>query len=204
MKMPITPRNTATQAGYMEVASQGFPGSKESGDAILAQEAAGQQSLINSDTLPRQMSSDDRKALEQAGVVFGDPIPGDDLFVYVTLPEGWSKSGTSHSLHSDLVDNKGRKRASIFYKAAFYDRRANLHVMRRFDIDIDYDRSDKGVIVKFVTDGGTKVFTTKEYAYTGEQYREDYYTQMSAATDEVTAWLEEHYPNWEDASAYWD
>lgn len=203
--MPTAPRNTAVDAQNNPLGQLlDMMFEKSPGDAIYAQEAAGQQSFVNSDTLPSQMSSEDRKALESAGVVFGDPVPGDDLFVYVTLPEGWTKSGTSHSMHSDLLDNKGRKRAGIFYKAAFYDRRADLHVVRRFDIGMDYDRSDKGVIVKFVTDGGTKVFTTKDYPYTGEQYRDNYNAQNSAASDEVNAWLQENYPNWENVSAYWD
>jgi hypothetical protein len=203
--MPTTPRNTDTDAQnnplgqLLDMMSEKTPG-----DAIYAQEAAGQQSLVNSDTLPSRMSSDDRKVLEQAGVIFGDPVPGDDMFIYVTLPEGWTKLGTSHSMHSELLDKKGRKRAGIFYKAAFYDRRADLNVVRRFGTGMDYDLTDKGVVVMFVTDSGSKVFMTKEYTFIGEKYRDDYNTQSNAAGDEVKAWLEEHYPNWEDASAYWD
>lgn len=202
--MATAPRNTATPEGMFEVASQGFQGSPEAGNAILKQEADGQRSFTTSDTLPAKMGQDDRMVLEKAGVVFGDPVAGDDMFTYVTLPAGWQKVATSHSMWSDLVDEKGRKRASIFYKAAFYDRDAFLRTECRFGIGMDYDRSDKGVIVKFVTDGDTKVFTTSEHPYTGEQYREDYKVQDRAATDEVDAWLEENYPNWEDASAYWD
>ncbi len=202
--MPTAPRNTANFDGLAEVAMHGPQGSKGAGDAILRQEADGQRSFTSSDTLPTEMSKEDRKILKKAGVKFGSPVPGDSLFTYVTLPAGWKKVPTSHSMWSDLVDDKGRKRASIFYKAAFYDRKAHLGTDRRFSIGMDYERSDKGVIVKFVTDGGTKVFTTKEYPYTGEQYREDYKAQDSAATNDVKAWLQEHYPKWEDASAYWD
>ena len=197
------PANTATKEG----ATQAFFGAMAGGsfeDAILAQECAGQSSFVNSNTLPSDMFAEDRQVLEQAGVVFGDPVSGDNMFVNVNLPDGWNKVATSHSMWSDLVDDKGRKRASMFYKAAFYDRSAHLKTNRRFGIGMDYDRSDEGVIVKFVTDGDAKVFTTKEYPYTGEQYQEGYSAQERAATDEVEAWLEEHYPNWEDASAYWD
>jgi hypothetical protein len=197
------PVNTATEDGAMQTFFGTMAGGSF-GDTIMAQESAGQSGLVNSNTLPSDMSAEGRQVLEQAGVVFGDPVPGDDMFVNVNLPEGWRKVATSHSMWSDLVDDKGRKRASMFYKAAFYDRSAHLNTNRRFAIGMDYDRSDKGVIVKFVTDGDTKAFATKEYPYTGEKYREHYKTQDSAATDEVKAWLEEHYPNWEDASAYWD
>jgi len=98
------------------------------GNAIIAMERAGQSSFVNSDTLPVDMSDETRQALEAAGVIFGDRVPGDDLFVYVTLPEGWTRRGTTHDMHSDLLDEKGRKRASVFYKAAFYDRRAHMRL----------------------------------------------------------------------------
>lgn len=202
--MPTAPRNTANFDGLVEVAMHGPQGSKGSGDAIRRQEADGQRSFTTSDTLPTDMSENDRRVLEQAGVVFGSQVSGDEMFTYVTLPTGWKKVATSHSMWSDLVDDKGRKRASMFYKAAFYDRRAHLTTCRRFSTGIDYDRSDTGVIVKFVFDGDAKVFTTKEYPYTGEPYSDDYWLQDRAATDEVNAWLKEHFPNWEDASAYWD
>ena len=202
--MPTAPRNTATPGGMFEVASQGFQGSPEAGNAIRKQEADGQRSFTTSDTLPTRMGEDDRKVLEQAGVVFGNQVRGDEMFTYVTLPAGWKKVPTSHSMWSDLVDDKGRRRAAMFYKAAFYDRSARLNTCRRFNTYMDYDRSDNGVIVKYVTDGGAKVFTTKEYPYTGEPYSDDYRAQDRAATDEVKAWLKEHFPNWEDASAYWD
>src|SRR5690606_27100508 len=107
--------------------------------AIVAQSRAGPSSFVNSDPLPREMSAEVELALETAGVVFGAPVPGDDLFVYVTLPEGWTRQGTSHDMHSDLLDNKGRKRAGIFYKAAFYDRRADLRVIPRFTLCQDYE-----------------------------------------------------------------
>lgn len=205
MQMSTAPRNTASPSGYMEVASKGFPGSKELGNAILEQESDGQKSLINSDTLPSQMSPDDRKALESAGLVFGEPVPGDSLFVTVILPEGWTKSGTGHSLHCDLLDDKGRKRASIFYKAAFYDRSAYLNAVRRYEIDMDWVLAEKeGVIVMFAIDGGnTRVFETQK-PYAGKQYDDDYREQKSAAYNQVEAWLNENHPDWKDASAYWD
>jgi len=94
---------------------------------IEAQERHGQLELVNSDTLPSDVRPDDKALLEAAGVVFGEPVTGDPMFVYVTLPEGWKKVATAHEMWSDLIDAGGTKRASIFYKAAFYDRRASMH-----------------------------------------------------------------------------
>lgn len=96
---------------------------------IEQQEAQGQQNLVQSTTLPIK---GDWEVLERWGVVKGEPI--DKLFCHATLPEGWTKAPTDHSLWSSLVDARRLIRASIFYKAAFYDRDAFFHSVRRFTV----------------------------------------------------------------------
>lgn len=72
------------------------------------------------------------KSTEKPQVKCGDMVEGDDLFMHATLPEGWEKRPTDHHMYSDLLDAQGRKRASIMYKAAFYDRDASIHAVPRF------------------------------------------------------------------------
>lgn len=95
---------------------------------ILAQEAQGQKELVNSMQLPVDIDPDDKAKLVEAGVVFGDPSPGDPIFCDALLPKGWSKQATDHSMWSKLVDDTGKVRAMIFYKAAFYDRSAFMRI----------------------------------------------------------------------------
>lgn len=173
------------------------------GDSISSQESAGQSIFINSTTLPNDMYESDRTALEQAGIVFGEIVAGDDLFVNVTLPEGWRKAATDHSMWSDLVDKKGRKRASIFYKAAFYDRSARLHTVCRFDIRRDYGREDDNVIVMYVTDGEEIVFTSEEHSFS-EKYSDEHEAKVKTARSEAVAWLAENFPDYQNPAAYWD
>ena len=45
----------------------------------------------------------------------------------VKLPAGWKKQATDHSMWSKLLDESGAVVASIFYKAAFYDRIAEMN-----------------------------------------------------------------------------
>ncbi len=92
--------------------------------AIEAQESRGQQQLVESTQLPTDCTACLRLELTKDGVIFGEPTPGDEMFCEATLPEGWEVKATDHSMWSELVDNEGTKRASIFYKAAFYDRHA--------------------------------------------------------------------------------
>lgn len=96
---------------------------------IEQQEAQGQQNLVQSTALPIK---GDWEVLERWGVIQGDKI--DDLFCHCTLPDGWAKAPTDHSMWSSLVDTRGLIRASIFYKAAFYDRDAFFNTVRRLTV----------------------------------------------------------------------
>lgn len=49
----------------------------------------------------------------------------DPLFLRAKLPEGWVVKGLDHAMHSSILDADGFERVMIFYKAAFYDRRAH-------------------------------------------------------------------------------
>jgi hypothetical protein len=131
-------------------------------EAIENQEAQGQTSFVNSETLPTDMHGNARDVLEKAGVKFGEKVEGDEMFQYVELPAGWKKVSTSHSMWSNLVDEKGRVRAAIFYKAAFYDRSAHLSVNQRYGYSFDYEREQKEHVgVANVTDGGKVIHTTE-------------------------------------------
>ncbi|MDP3917651.1 MAG: hypothetical protein Q8Q30_00550 [Candidatus Woesebacteria bacterium] len=106
-------------------------GTNDGGRAIMDQESAGQQSFVSSDTLPTDLRG--KEVLEAEGVKFLGPVEGDDIFQYVELPEGWKKVPTDHSMWSNLVDGAGRIWASIFYKAAFYDRSAHASARKPED-----------------------------------------------------------------------
>ncbi len=97
-------------------------------DAIVDQEKRGQDELVNSEQLPCDCSEADKKTLEAHGVVFGKPSASDPLFCDATLPSGWKKEASDNDMWSYLVDNKGKRIASIFYKAAYYDRSAYMSV----------------------------------------------------------------------------
>lgn len=91
---------------------------------IERQEQKGQEQLVRSSVMPQKGNG--REAWEpllMAGVIKGAEL--DDLFVEVTLPIGWLKVGSDHSMWSYLEDERGLKRAAMFYKAAFYDRDAH-------------------------------------------------------------------------------
>ncbi|MGW6461454.1 hypothetical protein ACWF94_36930 [Streptomyces sp. NPDC055078] len=92
---------------------------------IADQERAGQAQLVASDRLP-VVRDNQRADFEKLGFTFGDPDPQDPLFAPATLPEGWTREASDHPMWSYLVDQLGRRRVGVCYKAAFYDRQADM------------------------------------------------------------------------------
>lgn len=94
--------------------------------AIEAQEARGQKELVESQHLPTHGLHEVARVL---GIKVIDRVDGDDMFSRVELPEGWKVEPVpDHSMWSRLVDSNGVERAAVFYKAAFYDRRAFIRL----------------------------------------------------------------------------
>lgn len=123
-----SPYNTSRTDPILLLADAMGPGGSEA--SILRMEAQGQREIVNSQVIPTGGASDEE--LTALGFTLGDVVNGDPLFRYATLPDGWRKVGTDHSMHSSIVDELDRQRLGIFYKAAFYDRRADMHVTSVF------------------------------------------------------------------------
>jgi predicted metal-dependent phosphotriesterase family hydrolase len=98
---------------------------------------------------------------------------------------------------SDLLDEQGRKRAGVFYKAAFYDRSAHLSMNSRFSINSYAGTTDEEIRqCQVEAEGGyVKVFGT---------YKRGDYDELERIEAEAKAWLTENYPDWKNRSAYWD
>jgi hypothetical protein len=167
-----------------------------SSEAIKHQEVCGQRSFVNSDTLPARIEEADRKALEQVGFHFLGPVENDPLFQYVEMPPGWKKQRTDHSMWSDLLDDKGRKRGSIFYKAAFYDRDAFMNLTTRYSVRRDYEGTKQLQIL----DGETVLDTVPPVETENLQQWEINECERKAAS----AYLDARFPDWKNSAAYWE
>lgn len=182
---------------------------------IEAQEKKGQGLFVNSELLPIEFNSGTLAELEQMGVRYGHAV--NDLFCHVELPAGWKKVALGHSLWSKLVDEKGRERASIYYKAAFYDRCAFINVNRRFQVS-SYEACDsEGRFVEegddnthwatVVLDGGK---TLQVFGIRSERSADNKEQNAKAMAlreehkEAAYAWLNEHHPKWQDRTSYWD
>lgn len=164
---------------------------------IEAQEKSGQIQKTFDNTLPKRgtLPGAGRESFEALGFVFGSDA--DDLFVNVTFPNGWRKRPAKHSMHLHLLDDKGRKRASIFYKAAFYDRQAEIWLEKRFRYAV-YEKS--GTEEEYPV----RIFDCDSVIHELGSWKRGDSKRRDELSNAASKWLDERYPNWKDQNAYWD
>lgn len=164
---------------------------------IVAQEARGQKDFVNASTLPKDggMGKDSRETLELFDIkVIGDM---DDIFYNVELPIGWHKEATDHNMWNKLIDEQGRQRASIFYKAAFYDRHAHISFEYRYRANHEpvhgYDApySPDETYYAVIKDCGNEIWRSAETYDYNESYK--------VAENELL----NQYPDAKSLTAYW-
>ncbi|MEV0586352.1 hypothetical protein [Nonomuraea sp. NPDC050310] len=92
-------------------------------------EAIGMSQLLACDVIPARLVGIDEWGLAGLGFELGDLVDGDPLFRYACLPEGWTRKPSDGPRTGYLVDERGQRRAVLWYKAAPYDRRATLTLL---------------------------------------------------------------------------
>lgn len=158
--------------------------------------------------IPRKIQDGNtRRDLKKLGFVFGKDI--DELFVEVTPPEGWTLRRTDHAMWSYVYDEQGRQRASVFYKAAFYDTDAFISLNLRYRIkpyqlcDVDGHRLPEEVkesdymLCEVVDHDGSSLIVVG--------LRESkHYQRADELNKRAEKWLKENKPKWRDPLAYWE
>lgn len=188
--------------GMMDARSRG----KDPSSFIEDMEREGAEQLAASSKLPTKGS--DAPEWKEMGVIFGEVDPKDPLFREVRLPEGWRVMRTNHSMWNELRDGLGRVRAKMFYKAAFYDRSAHVHLNQRYYVKRQYKDENSSefrqptryVVMDEVTQ--QPIFETEFHDYVSPDARPP---GVSSESDyeEALAWLKTNRPDWENAAAYW-
>lgn len=212
---------------------------KDPSQAIENQEKRGQQSVVkgmrlpkktNEHTVPREisqrgvtnsMSYEERRDIvhrniyeytktqyELMGIVIEKDF--DDLFWSVSLPAGWEIRATDHTMWNELIDDKGRKRGTFFYKAAFYDRDAFMNFETRYrievthiaDPDADYDVWSASDYQGRVYDSNNIIYSTATIKPTGSYFEDDKLKDELYA--ELETFMKANYPNYTDIQAYWN
>lgn len=154
--------------------------------ALQHMEQQGLEASRREETLPSAMS-DDRATFEKMGIVFHEEVPGDPMFTKVTLPPGWRKEHTGHSMYLDC---------------------------RRYSVAANYgDKDSEAHARAVVRDGETEIWTTERVEITEENRRGVYNRKTHTydvkpirdqMEDKAVAWLDENRPGWDSPLARWD
>jgi hypothetical protein len=124
MRDPLEPHDGPTTTLLLLTATMG-PAAAAAEAA--AQDKAGQRHLVNSNRLPADLAG--READHRTiGLILGPVDPRDPLFRTVTLPAGWTRRASDHDLWSHLVDQHGRRRIAMYYRAATGHRAAHATI----------------------------------------------------------------------------
>lgn len=216
----------AAQAGQLDnLMAAATPG------GIERQEKRGQMAQTQLQTLPRSdMDGPMLAALAKLGFkLIGER---DALFNNWDFPAGWKKVPTSHSMYSDLVDDKGRVRGSIGYKAVFYDQWTSFYLTKRYQPKSLFLDSNHRNLHDLKTGEGLPGMDTAQYAFeqwavvdaqtveivkAGEILRKadysdtcprDEYMKLANAKEaehqKCVDWLNTNLPDWKNAAAYWE
>jgi hypothetical protein len=110
-------------------------------------------------------------------------------------------------MHSDLLDEHGRKRAGIFYKAAFYDRHAHMSMTPRYWINA-YQSCDATGNANDLDDNATH---SRVDLMDGDTvlrhfgvWRDGDYDQKKQLEASARAYIGTYRPQWQSALAYWN
>lgn len=164
---------------------------------IGGMERTGQQSLVVSADLPTKSPNADEE-FEALGFTLGEPHKHDPLFRPATLPAGWRKQAKEHAMGSAVVDELGRERVSVFYKAAFYDRRADMHLntVYGYVMHLEYEKGtpvldDSWATPEAVAEAARGMIgNAQESIDLYEKRTDEYSVQRVAECRETIAWAE--------------
>jgi hypothetical protein len=170
-------------------------------DAVDMVTKVGQNSLINNTSLPIDIrcwgNYNGKEILESAGLKFLGIVQGSSLLQSVELPQDWKKERTGHPMWSNLVDDKGRVRANIFYVSQIGDSDAFMNLTTRFSVRLDYDKKEKeNISIAEVCDSESVIYVTESL--------EACYLNDEKVANSAKEWLSEHYPDWQNPGAYWN
>ncbi len=168
-------------------------------NSIERQESRGQQQLVCGDVIPTDRRIDDSVLIE-LGFTLGEVVQDDPIFQRAGLPDGWSKKATDHAMWSHIIDERGRKRFGVFYKAAFYDRSAHMSMSNRYYVGRDYDAPDGVLRIHAVDCEVVLNHTVVPSPPVDEQFRAE--DEMVA---EMKEWMNQNYwSGWDDTVLGWN
>ena len=189
----------AVRGDVVNAAAASTPG------GIEAQEARGTRASAAEETLPIDMGKSEEILLKMG---FSNFKKEDNLFRRCTFPTGWTKiPHPKDSRTVVILDAQGVARGEYFYKAAYYDRKADGHFYRRYQADQLRPASKQYQFEGICVIDRRVPFAERGEDWTGRKIlfqKEGVYEDCEKLFEEATAWLVERHPDWADVLAYWN
>lgn len=149
--------------------------------------------------------------LLRLGFSLGGPSPYKKGFRKAVLPAGWKIKPSDHYMYSWVVDEKGRRRAQIGYKAQ--DNWVSFHLERRFSPSFTKDdegesEDDKGsCVVAVIRDSDRKEVWRGATVPEVDKKKNPRWFEQPTALDVASKLAEEKLekiaPDWKNVEAYW-
>lgn len=194
---------------------KGFPaGLFDGGAGVIREERQGTEALVkaNGARLPMDGTTtpDEQERCRAVGITLGATVRGDALFREATLPTGWATKPSPDDHRTTLLcDDKGQTRGVIWYKAASYDRKANMYLRTRYAVEGEYPGEGRMRTVAKDRSTGDNVW---ESAWLESPARKKgatpadwqaYEEAQQAQREAAVAILDGLYPDWQNVAAYW-
>ena len=175
------------------------------GDTIEQMEQDGNERAARNIQVAKDMTPA-KEEWEKIGFKFTE-IPGDDVLYQAELPEGWTMRTTSLYC-SEIVDQNGNVRASMFYKSSFYDRNASMYLTARYRVATYYTELEDGATTEiYFGNEQEKLYVAGEVFRKNEMTDEERKIAREKEIEytlKAEAYASEYYPNYQDVTAYWN
>lgn len=147
---------------------------------------------------------DVKKQYALMGINIIGQTKGDTLYFDAELPAGWHIKATDNIWWSEVIDNKGRKRAGVYCKEMCGTGDTFIKFFARYDFYANFNEQDKENMSWVVTDNATELVVFETEKMSTDSNERDYWVLRDKLTGQCLDFLAKNYPNHEDINAYWD
>ncbi len=163
------------------------------------------RNALNSVMMAKRMKPS-KEEWEQLGFTFTD-IPDDDILCRATLPKGWTLEETDHCLWTDIKDENGRIRGSMYYNSLPYDRSARMSLRCRYGVHVGSVVEDSFVEEIYFGNEQEKLFVAGQIRRARGQISREEADARFDREDALRKMAEEfgdaNYPGWKSVHSYW-
>lgn len=178
----------------------------------MTKEEQEQQALVHGgNILPTTYATkyqgyDVKAILVSFGTRLHDVLAKDSSLQFVGLPHGWESIKVDDPIMwSKLLDEKGRERGSVFLNAASSQRLPTLFLNTRFDVEYDFQRAERGMVVVHVTEGNEVIYTPRAIKMPRYADRTTRQTILDNVWERGFRWLKrQRFSDWRNPAAYWN